>query len=108
MSMSITRIAGVGAVVALLFGAPNLAAEQAKSQAAPQNWAPPAEISGKPAAPAAPGAAPSSPAAAGTPTPAPTTATNKADKEKECVAQAQAKGLRKGARWSFIDKCLKQ
>ena len=108
--MSIMRIAGSGAVVALLFGA-SAVAEQAKPQPAPQNWAPPAEISVKPAAAPAEGAAPAAggaPAAATAPAPAASGAAKQADKTKECDAQARAKGLHKGARWSFIDKCMKQ
>lgn len=105
--MSIKRIAAAGAFVGLLFGAAAMA-ETAKTQTAPQTtqtWAPPAEISNKPAAPA-PAATPGAPtASAGAATAAPT---SKADKEKDCVAQAKAKHLRKGPRWSFIEECMKQ
>lgn len=110
--MSIKSILAAGAVLGLLFGASALA-EQAKPHAAtqaPQSWAPPAEIANKPAASAA-DAAPAgggAPAAAPAATPAPTPAAVKAEKEKACASEANAKGLRKGPRWSFITECMKR
>lgn len=77
----------------------------ASSAMAQQNWAPPAEI-----APKAPQAqAETAPAAAPAPAaqkPA-ATAEDRANKKKECRAQADAKGLHGKARKAFRAECEK-
>jgi len=60
-----------------------------------QTWAPPAEIAPKSSTP---------PPAA---TPAIKVEEPRKAKEKECSAQADAKGLHKKARKSFLDECKK-
>ncbi|MGJ0621454.1 MAG: PsiF family protein [Methylocystis sp.] len=75
---------------------------------APTTWAPPAEIAPK-AAPAAEAPAPSAetPAAAAQPAPAAPAAKTHAEKEKDCRAQADAKGLHGKERKHFRSDCLK-
>ena len=68
---------------------------------APTTWAPPAEISGKPAAAATDAA----PAAATAAAPTDEKATKEA-KEKACADEATAKGLKKNKKWAYVGKCM--
>ena len=88
--MSIKSIVTTGICAAALLAGGALA----------QTWAPPAEIAPKSSTP--PPAAP--PPAA---TPAIKVEDARKAKEKECSAQADAKGLHKKARKSFLDECKK-
>jgi len=81
----------------------------APAGAAPTTWAPPAEIAPKAAPIAAPAAnAEAPPAAAAQPAarPAPAAKTH-AEREKDCRAQADAKGLHGKERKQFRSECLK-
>lgn len=109
MFMSIKSIVAGGVCAGLLFGAAALAepkAQPATSEKAPATWAPPAEIAPKAAPPATDGAA--APSSAATPAPAAPPAKSKADKQKDCRAQADAKGLHGNERKQFRAECEKQ
>ncbi len=74
---------------------------------APTAWAPPAEIAPKSAAPAAaPAPSAEAPAAAAQPASAAPARTH-AEREKDCRAQAEAKGLHGKDRKHFKADCLK-
>lgn len=79
----------------------------APAGSAPTVWAPPAEIAPKaaPAQAAAPSA--EAPAAAAQPAPAAPAAKTHAEREKDCRAQADAKGLHGKERKQFRSECLK-
>lgn len=100
MSTSIKCVVFGGLAASLLCGAASA------DPKAPTVWQPPAEISGKPAAPAT-----GAPATQGTPaaTAAPVDdKAAKAAKEEACAAEAKAKGLKKGKKWAFVDACMKK
>ena len=97
-------VAGV-LCASLSFGAAALA--ETKAPDAPTAWAPPAEIAPKSAAPAdAPAPSAEAPAAAAQPTSAAPARTH-AEREKDCRAQADAKGLHGKDRKHFKTDCLK-
>lgn len=87
------RVFIAGAILCLGVGA----AAAVEHKAAPQVWAPPAEIANKPAAPAA--ANPAEPGAPAAATPAAPAAV------KSCDTQADAKSLRGRARRDFVKSC---
>ncbi len=75
---------------------------------APTTWAPPAEIAPKTAAPAAaPAPNVGAPAAAAQPAPTVPAAKTHAERERDCRAQADAKGLHGKERKQFKSDCLK-
>jgi hypothetical protein len=89
----------------LSLGAAALA--EPKAPDAPTAWAPPAEIAPKSAAPTeAPAPSAEAPAAAAQPTSAAPARTH-AEREKDCRAQADAKGLHGKDRKHFKTDCLK-
>ncbi|NUJ79608.1 hypothetical protein HUN39_06140 [Methylocystis sp. FS] len=92
----------------LSLGAAALAEPKASTPTdAPTAWAPPAEIAPKSAAPAdAPAPSAEAPAAAAQPTSAAPARTH-AEREKDCRAQAEAKGLHGKERKHFKTDCLK-
>jgi len=94
----------------LAFGAAARAEPKAPAPAgaAPTTWAPPAEIAPKTAAPVeAPAPSAEAPDAAAPPaSPAPGAKTH-AQREKDCRAQADAKGLHGKERKHFKASCLK-
>lgn len=73
---------------------------------APTTWAPPAEIAPK-AAPAETPPKAETPAAAAQPAPAAAAPKTHAEREKDCRAQADAKGLHGKERKHFKSDCLK-
>jgi len=92
----------------LSLGAAALAEPEASAPTdAPIAWAPPAEIAPKSAAPAdAPAPSAEAPAAAAQPASAAPARTH-AEREKDCRAQADAKGLHGKDRKHFKTDCLK-
>ncbi|MGD9658815.1 MAG: PsiF family protein [Methylocystis sp.] len=74
---------------------------------APTTWAPPAEIAPKTAPAEALAPSVEAPAAAAQPAPAAPAAKSHAEKEKNCRAQADAKGLHGKERKHFKSGCLK-
>lgn len=74
---------------------------------APTTWAPPAEIAPKAAPAEAPAPKAEAPAAATQPAPAAPVAKTHAEREKDCRAQADAKGLHGKERKQFKSGCLK-
>jgi hypothetical protein len=97
-------VAGV-LCASLSFGAAALA--ETKAPDAPTAWAPPAEIAPKSAATAAaPAPSAEAPAAATQPASAAPARTH-AEREKDCRAQADAKGLHGKDRKHFKTDCLK-
>ncbi|MBG0798689.1 hypothetical protein IYX23_13530 [Methylocystis sp. L43] len=95
--------------VSLSLGAAALAEPKASAPAdAPAAWAPPAEIAPKSAAPTeAAASSTEAPAAAAQPTSAAPGAKTHAEREKDCRAQAEAKGLHGKERKHFKSDCLK-
>jgi hypothetical protein len=79
----------------------------APASAAPTTWAPPAEIAPKAAPAVAPAPSAEAPAAAAQPASIAPTAKTHAEKEKDCRAQADAKGLHGKERKQFRSECLK-
>jgi cytoskeletal protein RodZ len=100
-------VAGV-LCASLSFGAAALAEPKASASTdAPTAWAPPAEIAPKSAATAAaPAPSAEAPAAAAQPASAAPARTH-AEREKDCRAQADAKGLHGKDRKHFKTDCLK-
>ncbi|MBM3552244.1 MAG: hypothetical protein FJX45_10840 [Alphaproteobacteria bacterium] len=74
---------------------------------APTTWAPPAEIAPKAAPAETPPPKAETPAAAAHPAPAASGAKTHAEREKDCRAQADAKGLHGKERKQFKSDCLK-
>jgi hypothetical protein len=74
---------------------------------APTTWAPPAEIAPKAGPAEAPAPKAEAPAAAAQPTPAALAPKTHAEREKDCRAQADAKGLHGKERKQFRMGCLK-
>jgi len=109
MFKSMKSIAAGVLFASLSVGAAALAEPKpsATADAAPTTWAPPAEIAPKAAAPSE-AAAPSAEAPATTQpaTHAPAAKTH-AEKDKDCRAQADAKGLHGKERKHFKTDCLK-
>jgi len=98
-------VAGV-LCASLSFGAAALA--ETKAPDAPTAWAPPAEIAPKSAATAAaPAPSAEAPADAAQPASAAPGAKTHAEREKDCRAQADAKGLHGKDRKHFKTDCLK-
>ncbi len=93
----------------LSLGAAALAEPKASAPAdAPTAWAPPAEIAPKGAASTeAPASSTEAPAAAAQPASASPGAKTHAEREKDCRAQAEAKGLHGKERKHFKADCLK-
>jgi len=88
----------------LSFGA---ALAEPKTPAASTTWAPPAEIAPKAAPAVAPAPSAEAPAAAAQPASIAPAAKTHAEKEKDCRAQADAKGLHGKERKQFRSDCLK-
>jgi hypothetical protein len=104
-----TKCIAVGVICAgLSFGAAFAEPKtSAPAPAAPTTWAPPAEIAPKAAPAVAPAPSAEAPVAAAQPaSPAPAAKTH-AEKEKDCRAQADAKGLHGKERKQFRAECLK-
>lgn len=95
MSKSIECIVFGGVAACLLCG---IAFAEPK---APVVWQPPAEIAGKPAAPAEGAATPGTPTAASTAAPV----DSMVAREEACAAQAREKGLKRGKKRAFIAQC---
>ncbi|MBI1981006.1 MAG: hypothetical protein HYS63_05550 [Methylocystis sp.] len=74
---------------------------------APTTWAPPAEIAPKAAPAEAPAPVSAAPAAAAQPAPSAPAAKTHAERDKDCRAQADAKGLHGKERKQFKLECLK-
>jgi len=108
MFTSIKSIAA-GAVCAGLFFGAALAEPKtsAPAGAAPTTWAPPAEIAPKAAPAATPAPSAEAPAAAAPPAPSAAAPKTHAEREKDCRAQADAKGLHGKERKQFKSDCLK-
>jgi len=105
MFTSMKSIAAGVICASLSLGAAALA--EPKAPDAPTAWAPPAEIAPKSAAPAdAPAPSAEAPAAAAQPASAAPARTH-AEREKDCRAQADAKGLHGKDRKHFKTDCLK-
>ena len=105
MFTSMKSIAAGVICASLSLGAAALA--ETKAPDAPTAWAPPAEIAPKRAAPAdAPAPSAEAPAAAAQPASAAPARTH-AEREKDCRAQADAKGLHGKDRKHFKTDCLK-
>jgi hypothetical protein len=75
--------------------------------ASPTTWAPPAEIAPKAAPTAAPAPNVEAPAAAAQPASAAPATKTHAERERDCRAQADAKGLHGKERKQFKSGCLK-
>lgn len=106
MFTSMKCIAAGVLCVSLSFGAA-LAESKTPAPAAPTTWAPPAEIAPKATPAVAPAPSAEAPAAAAQPaSPVPGAKTH-AEREKDCRAQADAKGLHGKERKQFRSECLK-
>jgi hypothetical protein len=110
MYMSMKSIAAGVLFASLSVGAAALAEPKPSASASdsPTTWAPPAEIAPKAAASSeAPAPSAEAPAAAAQPATHAPAAKTHAEKDKDCRAQADAKGLHGKERKHFKTECLK-
>lgn len=104
-----TKYIAAGVLCAALSSGAALAEPKTSAPAAnaPTTWAPPAEIAPKAAPAETPPPKAETPAAAAQPAPAAPAAKTHAEREKDCRAQADAKGLHGKERKQFKSDCLK-